>query len=120
MNIEENRNKIMKLASGIKWLKKIKKSVFKNDYLKKECELNLRVILHKYCMNMELTEDESDLIEKYMFFSDEELLSTFSDGPDDVTLGLVSHFGYGDFNEEELNLINEIHSKISESRKTIK
>ncbi len=46
MNIEENRNKIMKLASGIKWLKKIKKSVFKNDYLKKECELNLRVILH--------------------------------------------------------------------------
>jgi len=121
MENQENREKIQKLSSSIKGINKLKRLISKKldyseyfNYLKKECELNLRIILDKSFTNIELTDNEKDLIEKYMFFSLQELTSHLSEGPNLCTLELISTYGSGDFNKNELEAIKDIYIGIRE------
>ena len=114
-NLEKtNKEKMQALYQNIQSegkFKKIKNKLFNydeyNNYLKNVCEYNIRSILDKYLNEKALTIEEEETIRKYLFFSSN-FYAGKAEGPDDYDLNLQSCFGSGNFNYEELELINKI------------
>lgn len=86
------------------------------EYLEKECELRLRIILDKKVNNIELDDNEKGLIAGYMFYSLLNHCGNCHDGPDLYTLGIISRYGSGEFNKEQLEIIKEINAEVREER----
>ena len=126
MNIEKNREKMQVLNIEIKnmgKLKILKNKLFDcyeyNKYLEKVREYNIRYILDKYYNGSELTSDETESIEKYVFFSQPFYLGQ-ADGPSLFDLRLQSSFGSGKFDQEELAAIYKIKNDQRQNNKIIK
>lgn len=112
--MEKNKKRMQELyhdiEMGIK--NKISESDFYeyNKYLEKECEYNIRFILEKYYNGVELTSEDKESIGKYMFFSGP-FYAGKEAGPDLYDLRLKSSFGSGNFDSEELELIQKINNE---------
>ncbi len=114
---EKNREKMLILhndISNVNKLQIIKYKLFNyyeyNEFLKKICEFKIRVIIDKYCTGREINNKDIETIEKYLLFSkrfygDGE----FAEGPNLNDLRLMSSFGSGNFDSEELQLIHKIN-----------
>lgn len=119
MNTEANEEKMKNLYHEIHGLKKLKSMIDKaidnysyNEYLKKVCEYNIRFIMKKYYNQEELTEEEMNAIQSYLFYSKNFYSSIANpEGPSFMDLRLQSAYGSGNFDYEELDLINKIESE---------
>ena len=116
---EKNKEKILILKNDIININKLQIIKYKlfnyyeyNEFLKKICEFKIRVVIDKYCTGREINQKDIETIEKYLLFSkrfygDGE----FAEGPNLNDLRLMSSFGSGNFDSEELQLIYKINER---------
>lgn len=106
MNVENNNEKIKKLETEIANLNPKNSYFDEHEYLKKMCEIRIRNIMTRYYNGKELTEKDIEIISKYKFFSNPTIYQGSSEGQDFLTLRLISSFGSGNFESNELEFIN--------------
>lgn len=115
MNNNTNEKKINDLSkkyNGID-IKSLQEEYFKYlEYLKDNCELNLRIILRKYYNNEELSEEDKQKIGRYVLYSNPSIFSSEVDGPSISEIMLKSSYGSGNFSNDERITLANIHNEV--------